>query len=393
VALAATRYRLPMISRANRGAFIAALATIASCDIAFGLTLQLMPLLMEARQTPAWLIGTVLAMGPLGIFLAGPFFPNWIARLGGKLASLVAILVISATLVLFKYFDSIWAWMVWRFAFGIAVGFLFTVSESWVVQLSDENRRGQVMGFYTSVLAVTFGIGPLIIRFTGIDGWMPWLIGLAGVLLGLIPLFFVNVPDAHDNKVGGSMWSAIRQQPLIYACVLAATVFDSLMIGFFSIYAIRNGLSLETASSVLAFGIIASVFFYYPLGVLADRWSKAGVVLVCTAIALISSIALPFVVNSIGLWLISLLLLVFAFGVYVVALALLGDAFKGPDIVAGSAGIATMWGLGGLAGPPLAGLLIDTFGIGIFPYLITGIYVLLMTGLAANKWQMLRPVA
>ena len=66
------------------GTLIAALATVGVCDIAFGLTLQLQPLLMEARGIPAWLIGLNTASGACGILLAGPFLPRIIARLGGK---------------------------------------------------------------------------------------------------------------------------------------------------------------------------------------------------------------------------------------------------------------------------------------------------------------------
>ena len=55
---------------------VAAIATIACCDIAMGLTLQLLPLLMEQNRTPAWIMGLNAAMAPLGILLGGPLLPR-----------------------------------------------------------------------------------------------------------------------------------------------------------------------------------------------------------------------------------------------------------------------------------------------------------------------------
>ena len=66
------------------GNLVAAIATIASCDIALGFTFQLLPILMEMQHIPAWIIGLNTAMGPIGILLAGPFLPRIISRVGAK---------------------------------------------------------------------------------------------------------------------------------------------------------------------------------------------------------------------------------------------------------------------------------------------------------------------
>jgi MFS family permease len=77
------------------GNLIAAIATVAACDMALGLTLQLIPLIQDKLGTPAWLIGLAAAMGPLGILLAGPLLPNLIKKSGAKLCAqhVVAALV------------------------------------------------------------------------------------------------------------------------------------------------------------------------------------------------------------------------------------------------------------------------------------------------------------
>ena len=82
-----------------------------------------------------------------------------------------------------------------------------------------------------------------------------------------------------------------------------------------------------------------------------------------------------------------------AFGVYVVALATLGDSFSGADLIAGAAAIAAMWGVGGLLGPPIAGLAIDIFGIGAMPVTLAGFYVVLLGGLLISGGRLVRGAA
>lgn len=376
----------------RRGTLIASFASIAACDVAFGLTLQLQPLILEAAKVPAWQIGTIVSMGPLGILLAGPFLPGIIARFGTKTVAFGAVLTILATLFLFKLLPPLWWWMPLRFVMGTAIGTLFTVSEAWVLTSATNENRGRIMGVYTSMLSVTFGIGPMLLPYTGISGWLPWIICMVCVAIGIAPLAFVRVAETSKHDVKGSIFQVIKQQPLIFATVAAATIFDGIMIAFFTIFAIRRGVPMETASTILGAGIIAGVFFFYPLGILADRWSRSGVIVSCAAITVVCALLVVPAVNTIFIWPLAVLFFTTGFGVYVIALTLIGDVFKGNDIVAGSAAIAAMWGIGGLVGPPLAGRLVDMFGANAIPLTLAGVYALLCLFLSFNNWRVVRPL-
>ncbi len=376
------------------GTLVAAMACIAACDIAFGLTFQLQPLIMEAQGVPAWQIGTVVAMGPLGILLAGPLLPRLMHRFGGKAMCAAAIVTLVVMLFLFKLLPPLWWWMALRFIFGIATGALFTVSETWVLTMSSPETRGRIMGLYTSILSVTFGIGPTIIPFTGIEGWAPWLICIGFVAAGLIPLAFVEGSGAQETgEESGSLIGVISRQPFIFANAVAATLFDAILISFFTIFAVRAGLPLAAASSLLGIAIIGGVFLYYPMGMLADKWSRDGVILGCVVLTIALGLLIAPLLSTWLIWPVMILFCATGFGVYVIALAAIGAAFKGKDIVAGSAVIASTWGVGGLIGPPVAGRIIDLFGAQSVPYILVGIYVLLFGLLASNGMRILRPEA
>lgn len=381
----------PAIRSSRYGNLIAAVATVACCDVAFGLTLQLLPLLMEEQGLSASMMGANAAMGPIGILLAGPLLPRIVAKYGAKPVSYVVLAVLIAALLAFKLVPSIWLWFPLRFIFGVAAGALFTVSEALVLTATDDHNRGRIMSLYTSVLAVSFSAGPLIVPWTGIHGWMPWVIGAVFVAVAAMPLAFVNVSnEAFKQEEGNGFFKFVAKAPLLLAAVAAVTLFDNVFISFFSIFGMRSGLELSTASTILGIGIVGNVLFFYPMGMLADHWSRMGVVVVSSALTVILALSLILLIDTWLIWPAVILLSTTAFGVYVVALAIMGDKFKGTDLVSGSAAFAMMWGIGGLAGPPIAGVLIDAFGINAMPMTLAGFYVLLLIGLAITKGQLVR---
>jgi MFS family permease len=373
------------------GNLIAAIATIASCDIAMGFTLQLLPLIMEGNQVPAWIIGLNTAMAPLGILLAGPILPRIIHRLGAKRVVYMAVAFNVMVLIIFKLVPSLWVWFPLRFLFGIASGALFTISEAWVLTFAGPQNRGRIMGLYTSVMAVSFSLGPFMLPYTGTAGWLPWIIAIAGLSFSIVPLAFVDVSDdAFRDEHGGRFWPVVGRAPLLLFAVASATLFDSVFIAFFTIFGMRSGLSLAMASTVLGLGIVGNMLFQFAVGSLADRWSRIGVVAVSAAVTIALCLSLIWVVNTALLAPVVIILGTSAFAVYVVALAVSGDTFKGADLIAVSAAFSAMWGFGGLIGPPLAGAAIDAFGINAMPVVLALFYVMLLIGLALNGGRLVK---
>jgi MFS family permease len=381
-------------STSRTGNIIAALATVGACDIAFGLTLQLIPLLMNERGWPAWAIGLNSAMGPIGILMAGPFLPKIIGRVGTRRIVLIVIAVLVISLAAISRLP-VWMWFPLRFFFGLSTGTLFVVSEAWILSAANSENRGRVMGIYTSLLSVTFATGPLILPWTGIHGFLPWGIGIACILLSVIPVTFVKVTDDEfkAREGGAGFFGFVRRAPMLLCAIAAATLFDNVLIAFFTIYGIRSGLDLAVASRVLGIGIIGNVLLSYPLGWLADHWSRRAVMLLSASVTVLLSLSLLVTITHWSIWPIMMVLAPMAFATYVVGLATMGDTFKGPDLMAGTAAVAAMWGVGGLIGPPVAGVAIDLVGIDAMPVTLAGFYVLLLIALMVTGGRLVRSAA
>ncbi len=383
---------LPFVQRYRT--IVAAIATIACCDIAMGLTLQLLPLLMEQNKVPAWIMGLNAAMAPLGIILGGPFLPRIVSRFGSKRVVYASIVMTMATLACFKLFPSIWAWFAIRFVFGMAASTLFTVSEAWILSGSEQGNRGRVTGFYTSILAISFSIGPLIIPFTGIDGWLPWLIGIACVGISAVPLAMLHISEAaFQHKEGGGFLAFVKRAPLLLFAVGTLTFFDAVILSFFPIFGLRSGLTVEQVTLILGVAIIGNALMQLPIGMLADKWSRMGVIVLSAVITAILAMSMIWTIDSWLIWPVMLVLGTTAFAIYTVALAILGDNFEGPDLIAGSAAFAAMWGIGGLLGPPIAGAATDAFGIDAIPVTISLVYVVLLIGLALSGGKFVKRAA
>ncbi len=371
------------------GNMIAAIATVVSCDIAFGLTYQLLPLILHAQGIPAWLIGVNAAMGPLGLLMAGPFLPSVIHKFGAKPLVFCAIITIIFVLLGFAVHLPFILWFPLRFCLGISIGMLFTVSEVWIINASTNGNRGLVMGLYTSALSISFAVGPLIVPYTGIDGWLPWAIGMVCVAFASLPLMTVNVSGDSNEKPHGFI-EAFRRAPILYAAIATAAIFDNIIISFFTIYGMGRGLSLSNASEILGLGIVSGSLLFFPLGMLGDRFGRNRVVVICAGLTILNAALLTVFITTPFSLAHTILLITAAFGIYVLSLAIVGDVFKGPDVVAGSAGVAAMWGFGGLVGPPAAGAAIDAFGFNAMPVTIMLLYAILFAALMLNGGKLVR---
>jgi MFS family permease len=271
---------------------------------------------------------------------------------------------------------------------------LFTVSEAWILSGAEPGNRGRVMGLYTSILAISFSIGPLIIPMTGINSWLPWLIGIACVGMSAIPLAFLRISEAaFQHKEDGGFLAFVRRAPLLLFAVGTLTFFDAVILSFFPIFGLRSGLAVEQVTMILGIAIIGNALMQLPIGLLADKWSRMGVIILSAVITTILAISMIWTINTWLIWPVMLILGTTAFAIYTVALAILGDNFDGPDLIAGSAAFAAMWGIGGLLGPPIAGAATDAFGIDAIPATISLIYVVLLLGLGLSGGKFVRSAA
>jgi MFS family permease len=365
----------------------AAIAAITVFGFALGLMFPLLSLVMEKHGVSPKVIGYNTAMQPLGILIAGFVVPLMTRRFGTKPVAIFAAILTAALILTYPFIPIFWGWFAIRVIQGFAVAILFSVSEAWVVEAASGPARSRIMAVYTGVLSLSFGLGPALISLTGVDTMLPFFIGAAVLLAGTLPIFFYRQTEAFapDAEGGGfSIFGFARLAPILLVAVGMFGIIDAANLGLLPVYGVKKGLNQETAALMLTAFIVGNVVLQFPIGWIADHWSKRGMMAACGIATALGSALIPW---AFGSWLIWPLLVVTgaaSAGIYTMALAELGERFSGHRLVAGTAAFSTTWGAAALFGALLGGWAIDSFGPDGLPYAIAAVFLVFILTMAAR---------
>lgn len=352
-----------------------------------GLTYPLLALVLEKQGVAPSLIGLNTAMTPLGLLVSAPLLPVLARRFGPVRIALLSALAVALLLATLGASRSLWIWFPARFLLGFAIDGLYITCETWINQLAPAHRRGRILGLFSSILALGFATGPLVVALLGSDGWPAFLVGIAIALISAALVFLARrgLPGLEGQEPA-SLLGALRLAPLLLLLVGAAAAFDQATLSLLPVYALRYDLVEALAAGTVGVLAIGNVLFQVPIGWLADTWSRRGTTLLLCGLTVAGAAVLP---KAIGTpWLLWPLLFVWgsaAYGVYTLALIQLGDRFRGAQLLAGNAAFALLWGLGGLAGPPLAGAAMDGLGPDGLPLVLGLLYAGLFVVVASRR--------
>jgi MFS family permease len=353
---------------------IAACAAVCVFTISLGEAFPLLSLKMEAWGIDSTIIGLNSAAAPVGILLAGLIITRLSHAFGAKRVAVFMAIATGMIFLAYPTFPTLWAWFPLRLLQGISVATLFALSEAWILGAAGA-WRGRVVGFYATCISATFGIGPAIVGWVGIEGYTAFAIGAGILFLATVPISLVSVPPAEAQREHVSVLRFLPKAPLLLTAIYAHAIFDGGMLGFLSIYGVRTGMSIERAALLLTILSLGNVFFQIPIGWIADRTSKRGMIVACFIVASAGLALMPFAVGSPLIWPLLLVTGAAGFGVYTVGLAELGDRFQGADLIAGTAAFSSVWGLGALTGAVLSGFAMDAFGPHGFPAVLLAVFV------------------
>jgi MFS family permease len=258
---------------------------------------------------------------------------------------------------------------------------IFTTGEAWINQSAGDAGRGRIVGIYAAALSAGFGTGPLILSLTDIEGWPPFLVNAAIVLLSAVPLLGVrNVSDGFGPSGGAGPLHMFARAPAILGTVAAFGVYEAALVSLLPIWGVRSGLPERMAAGTLSAVYLGAIVLQVLIGWLSDRVSRHAALRLCAVVGVLGAAALVALPASPVL--LFALLIVWggvASGIYPVALSMAGDRFSGSELVSINAAMVVAYGVGALLGPPLGGvaMVIDD------PQGLLWLFVLLFAGLLA----------
>ena len=362
---------------------IAACAAITVFGFAFGMTYPLLSLILESRGVSSDMIGINSAMMRLGILLISPAIPVAAKRYGARNVAITAAVVTALAILAYKAFDTLAAWFLIRLVQGMTISVLFVLSESWIVESAGDKNRGKVVAIYASVLSGSFGAGPLLISFIGIEGWTPFALGAVVIAIGILPFMLIReTSDADPEESSPSgIFDFAPKAPMLLVAVGVFSIFDAAALSLFPVYGMQNGLDIATSANLLTALILGNMLLQLPVGWLADRFAHRQVLAACALTTTICLLLLPLVILSPLKWPLLVIAGTAGYGVYTVSLASLGNRFSGNELVNGASAFALVWGFGALFGSVSGGWVMLGFGPHGLPASLALTYLLLAIGL------------
>jgi MFS family permease len=358
----------------RRRSIAAAITCIAVFAITTGFASPLISLILEARGTDRTTIGAMASVPALAILMTAPFIPTMV-RLIGIRPFLYSCITIEFMLFLaLPIFDDLTSWFIIRALMGASSSGLWVASEAWISEVTLDRNRGRVMAIYAMILSGSFGLGPLVIVVLGSEGPLPFIIGAGFIATAALPVLWAGkLSPAFEGKATFGVWSFLLIAPTLAGAVWLSSVKEMAFGALLPVYGVRSGLAEPDAATLLTVAALGAVLLQWPIGWLVDRFNRYVTLITCAGVGSCGVAALPWLVATGGtaMWLGLLFSAGIFSGIYTAAMAIVGQRFRGADLVAANAAFGFLWGAGSLTGPVLTGAAMDIWDPHGFPLAIT----------------------
>jgi MFS family permease len=364
---------LDTLTPAQRNQSLAAIiGTAFGVGVAVGAIVPLVSLSLERDGYNALMIGINSAMLPIAVILMGPLMPRIIARLGTLRSVYFGLGITALCVLLFPALPNYYAWCAIRFVIGLAGAIHWITSETWINLMATSRSRSRIMGIYASVMALGFVLGPLIINLTGIEGWTPFMAVSAALVVALLPVAFARqvAPVVSGHGTGG-VRRAFAAAPTVMLAALVAGFVDAGLFTQIPIYELRAGFDRGIAAASLSIFMAGNLVLQLPLGWLADRSSRRGMLLLSAAVVAAGAVIYPLLLGSEPwLWAMMFLWGGVSWGIYTLALGLMGERFSASELAAANAAFVMMYEVGSFCGPIAAGGAMDQWPLYGLPIVV-----------------------
>jgi len=343
---------------------VAAIASVSIVGIGLSLTIALLSVRLEQAGYSAHAIGLNPAAGGFATLAWAPFVPVFAKIIGTRRILLMALLVAAASLAAFTLTADYWAWLGIRAVFGATLTTLFVISEYWINAVAPPGRRGIVMGLYTSTLAIGFAVGPLILIVTGVDGARPFLVGIALIMIGMLPIALSHSAPQIERQTQIPVSRFFLVAPVATLAALLHGAIETASMSLLPVYALRLNLGVEAGAELLGLFLLGNILFQIPVGLISDRYDRRKLLLAIGLGGCVGALILP-LAAAVSFTLFCAVLILWGGIVgsfYAIGLALLGSRYAGAELASANAAFVMFYSLGMLAGPPVAG-----FGLDLVP--------------------------
>jgi MFS family permease len=331
-----------------------------------GLQGTLLPVRASLEHFSTVAVGTFGAAYFLGFTLGCLRGGELVARVGHVRVFLAMTAIASAAPLLLALVVNPWAWSLLRLLTGFCLAILYVVIESWLNERSTNENRGAVFATYAMVTLTVLALGQMMTLLYDPAGMQLFAVASVLVSLAAVPIALSTSPSPEPpQSVSLDIPRLFRISPAGALGCLATGLANG---SFWSLAPIFTlGLSDEPslAAWFMTSVVIGGALAQWPLGLLSDRVDRRLVLAAMTVAGTAVGTVIVFWADTLSFTLINLLGACWgavAMPLYTIAVAHANDHARKNEYVTVSSGLLLMYGVGAIAGPFSASILMTLSG-------------------------------
>lgn len=273
--------------------------------------------------------------------------------------------------LMFQGFFIQWPFLVYlgRCIAGFSISYLYLYLESWLLQNSHINIRGQVFSFYMIANYLANSSSQMMLKFFDFTSLYPFIFGSVFCFTSIFPVIFLkNTCFVSKTFVELSVLNRIFFKSLIG---VIATFFSGVLIssiyGFAPIFALDRDVSPAYFMFVFVFG---GILFQYPIGYLSDFISKKTLLIILSFLLLIPLVFLAYV-SYVYVLFCAFFIGGVSFVFYPLSATIIAEGIKQEEVVVCNLFRNLVYALGAMFGPLLASIFVAKFSYQNFNFYLT----------------------
>ncbi len=313
-------------------------------------------------------LGVVMSAYYAGLLIGALQVPRLLKRVGyiRAFSALVALLTIAALSYILIIQPIVWFFL--RIISGIAMGGLFVITESWLNEKADNQRRGRLLATYALVGHISVATGQLLLYVGDTSQHALFIYAAIFCCTAMLPLLMTRsiAPHVEEQMIKVKFLELYQTSPLGFLGVMVAGIGSASFYSLSSLFVVKSGLGENFLPLFICMAILGGMCFQIPIGRWSDKIDRRFMLLLICFVAAGSSLLLFFSANlNLGKTL--LLLLVFFFGgssllLYSVASAHANDFASTETRTQLAGALITSFGLGATSGPFIGGQFMSHLG-------------------------------
>lgn len=357
-------------------AFGALLASLALLLVGMGLQNTLIGIRANIEGFSTEFTGFIMSayfLGYIGGCLGGPAM---IARVGHIRTFSILASLASAIAIVHAFDASPWSWLVLRLITGAAMAGLYLVVESWLNGATTSENRGGLLATYLIVNLGSLAAGQQLLNLAAVDGFK--LFAFSSVLLSL-----AVIPVALTKREAPAQLQAPRLNiaklyavsPVALVGSVVAGLANGAFWGMAPIYGVTVGLEIWRVANFMSIVVIGGIVLQWPLGRASDFTDRRRILLLVSLGLMVLSLALAAtdaVNNRPQFVVLSFLFGGFLLTEYALCSAHANDFVDDGAFVDVASGLLLVFGIGAMAGPAAASLLMAAYGPQALFFFIAG---------------------